>query len=79
MLAEIFAVATRLYSESAVCLATSGKSGSDFTRLSRPDDRDADPRGNSIKTLREHVASHQCGEGSLNGKGHLNAEEQHVP
>jgi hypothetical protein len=33
MLAEKFAVAARLYAESAVRLATSGKSDIDFTRL----------------------------------------------
>jgi hypothetical protein len=35
---EKFAVATRLYAESAVCLAISGKSGIDFIRPEQADD-----------------------------------------
>ena len=68
-LAEEFAFATRLYAESAVRLATSGKSGTNFTRLR---DQTIDAQGRSevaFRAFTEHVASHQCGEATQNGPG----------
>jgi hypothetical protein len=71
MLAEKFALATRQYAESAVRLAISGKSGIDFTGLR---DQTIKAQGRSevaFRAFTEHVASHQCGEATQNGQGHL--------
>jgi hypothetical protein len=73
-LAEKFALATRQYAESAVRLAISGKSGIDFTGLR---DQTIKAQGRSevaFRALSEHVASHQCGEATQNGQGHLHPQ-----
>ena len=73
-LAEKFALATRQYAESAVRLAISGKFGIDFTRLR---DQTIKAQGRSevaFRALSEHVASHQCGEATQNGQGHLHPQ-----
>ena len=73
-LAEKFALATRQYAESAVGLAISGKSGIDFARL-RDQTINAQGRAEvAFRALTEHVASHQCGEATQNGQGHLHPQ-----
>ena len=73
-LAEKFALATRQYAESAVCLAISGKFGIDFARL-RDQTINAQGRAEvAFRALTEHVASHQCGEATQNGQGHLHPQ-----
>jgi hypothetical protein len=77
-LAEEFATAARLYAESAIRLACSGKSAVDYAYLR---DQTIEAQGRSevaFKGFNEHVASHRCGEGTRNGNVHLNAQEQHV-
>jgi hypothetical protein len=77
-LAEKFAVAARLYAESAVCLATSGKSGHDFTRLSKQTIEAQSHSEVAFKALMEHVASHPCGVPTQTANGHLNVQEEDV-
>ena len=73
-LAEKFALATRQYAESAVRLAISGKFGIDFTHL-RDQTIKAQGRAEvAFRALTEHVASHQCGEATKNGQGHLHPQ-----
>lgn len=75
-LAEQFASAARLYAESAVKLAILGKSGIDYIRL-RDDTIDAQGRSEvAFRDFIQHVDSHQCGEGALNGRGHVYAQEK---
>ena len=77
-LAEEFATAARLYAESAIRLACSGKSAVDYADLR---DQTIEAQGKSEVAFRgfnEHVASHRCGEAAQNGNGHLNVQEQHV-
>ena len=70
-LAEKFALATRQYAESAVGLAISGI---DFARL-RDQTIKAQGRAEvAFRALTEHVASHQCGEATQNGQGHLHPQ-----
>ena len=74
-LAERFAFSTRLYAESAVRLATSGKAGIDFARL-RDQTIEAHRRSEvAFMAFREHVASHQCGEATQTTTGHLHAQD----
>ena len=78
-LAAEFACAARLFAESAVLLATSGKSGTDYTSLC---DQTSEAQGSAeaaFRALTEHVASHQCGEATQNGQVHLYAQEQNAP
>jgi hypothetical protein len=77
-LAEKFAVAARLYAESVVCLATSGKSGIDFIRLSKQTIEAQSLSEAACRAFMDHVGSHQCGEAMTNGNGHLHVEQQHV-
>jgi len=77
-LAEKFAVAARLYAESAVCLATSGKSGDDFTRLGKRTIEAQSLSEVAFRGLMEHVSSHQCGEATQNGDLDPNVEEPNV-
>src|SRR5215472_12655621 len=75
-LAAEFSCAARLYAESAVHLATSGKSGIDYTRECA---RTLEAHGRSevaFRAFAEHVTSHHCGEVTQNGQGHLYAQEQ---
>ena len=76
-LAEEFAFATRLYAESAVRLATSGKSGIDFTRVRDQTIKPQDRSEVAFRAFTEHVASHRCGEATQNGQG-VRTKEQHV-
>jgi hypothetical protein len=78
-LAEKFAVAVRMYAESAVSLATSGESGSDFTRLLNQTIEAERLSELTFTAFREHVASHQCAEAARYGSPHLNAKEQERP
>jgi len=71
-LAEQFAVAARLYAESAVRLATSGESGIDFNRLSDQTIEAQDRSEAAFRAFKGHVAWHECGE-TLEG-----AQEQRV-
>jgi|SRR5215831_18110811 len=76
-LAEEFAIAARLYAESAIRLA-SGKSAVDYACLR---DQTIEAHGRSETAFRgfnEHVASHQCGEAMQNGNMDLNVQERHV-
>ena len=75
-LAEKFAVAVRLYAESAVCLAISGKSGMDFIRLSKQTIEAQSLSEAAFRAFMEHVASHQCAGTTQDGAGSLNAKEQ---
>ena len=77
-LAEEFATATRLYAESAIRLACSGKSAVDYACLR---DQTIEAQGRSevaFKGFNEHIASHQCGETMHNGDGRLNVQEEYV-
>src|SRR5215472_7606856 len=68
-LAAEFACTARLYAESGVRLATSGKSGIDYTRECA---QTLEAHGRSeiaFRAFTEHVASHQCGEVTQNGQG----------
>jgi hypothetical protein len=78
MLAEKFAVAARLYAESAVCLATSGKSGADFIRLGQQTIEAQSLAEAACRAFMDHVGSHQCEEAMQNGNGHPHVQEQHV-
>jgi hypothetical protein len=78
-LAEKLAVTTRLYAECAVCLATSGKSGADFIRLSKQTIEAQRLSEAACRAFMDHVASDQCGEVMQNGNGHLHVSEQQVP
>ena len=77
-MAEKLAVTTRLYAECAVCLATSGKSGIDFIRLSQQTIEAQSLAEAACRAFMDHVGSHQCGEAMTNGNGHLHVEQQHV-
>ena len=60
-LAAEFAIAARLYAETAVRLATIGTSDTDYTRLS-DDTIEAQRRSDAaFRNFIHHVASHQCG------------------
>ena len=73
-LAEKFAFATRQNAQSAIRLANSGKFGIDFTRL-RDQTIKAQGRAEvAFRAFTEHVASHQCGEATQNGQGHLHPQ-----
>jgi hypothetical protein len=64
-LATEFAIAARLYAETAVRLATIGTSDTDFIRL-RDDTIEAQRRSEAaFKDFTQHIASHQCGEARL--------------
>jgi hypothetical protein len=78
-LAEKFAVAVRLYAESAVCLATSEKSDIDFIHLSHQTIEAQSLSEAAFRAFMEHVASHQCAATTRNGTGSRNAKEQEVP
>ena len=76
-LAADFASAARLFAESAVLLATSGKSGIDYTSLC---DQTIEAQGSAevaFRAFKEHVASHQCGEATQNGLKHDTAPESY--
>jgi len=77
-LAERLAVATRLYAESAVCLATSGKSSIDFIRLSKETIEAQSLAEAACRAFMDHVGSHQCGDAMPNGNVHLHLQQQHV-
>ena len=68
MLAEKFAVTARLYAESAVCLATSGKSGTDFIRLSQQTIEAQNLSEAACRAFMDHVGSHDCDDVAQNGK-----------
>jgi hypothetical protein len=70
-LAEKFALATRQYAESAVCLAISGKFGIDFTRLREQTIKAQGRSEVAFRALSEHVASHEA---TQNGQGHLHPQ-----
>ena len=79
-LAEEFALAARLYAESAVRLAFVGKSGIEYSSLR---DQTIEAQGRSeaaFRAFNEHVSSHQyqCGEITRNGHGHLDAQPSAV-
>jgi hypothetical protein len=74
-LAEKLAVTTRLYAECAVCLATSGKSGIDFIRLTQQTIEAQSLAEAACRAFMDHVGSHQCGEAMQNGNGHLHVQE----
>ena len=68
-LAEQFALATRLYAESTVKLASLRKSGIDYIRL-RDQTIDAQRRSEAaFGAFMQHVDSHQCGDTPQNGQG----------
>ena len=76
-LASQFAIAARQYAETAASLATLGESGIEYTRLC---DQTLEAQARSeaaLKAFTEHVASHQCGEVTQNGKEHLCAQGKH--
>ena len=69
--------AARLFAESAVLLATSGKSGIDYTSLC---DQTIEAQGSAevaFRAFKEHVVSHQCGEATQNGLKHDTAPESY--
>jgi len=77
-LAEEFAIAARLYAESAIRLASSGAYAIDYACLR---DQTIEAQGRpetAFRGFNEHVASHQCGEATQNVNGHLNEQERHV-
>ena len=72
-LAAKFATAARLHAETAVVLATLGKSGIEYNHLL---EQTIEAQGRSEAAFRvfiEHVDAHQCGEALADGLEHLNA------
>ncbi|HKE21851.1 MAG TPA: hypothetical protein VKB88_05630 [Bryobacteraceae bacterium] len=72
-LAEQFATAARLYAETAVSLATMGKSGADYILLR---DKTIEAQEHSTAAFRaftEHVASHHCSGAVTSGEEHMTA------
>jgi hypothetical protein len=78
-LAAEFAFAARLFAESAVLLATSGKSGIEYTSLCDQISEAQASAEAAFRTFTEHVASHHCGEATQDGQVHLYAQEQNAP
>ena len=66
-LAEQFAIAARLYAESAVHLASSETSGIEYTRLRHVTVLAQGDAQAAFRALTDHVAIHQCGGPSQDG------------
>ena len=77
-LAQQFAISARLYSESAVALATLGKSGVDYNRLRTETIRVQERSETALRAFTEHVDLHHCGEAMQNGQEHLSQRVKHV-